>query len=65
MMWEALAFGALMVASCLAGLWLGWTARDRAAVRSGDQSLKVVEPPLKEPIDLPMWTAIPKEDEEV
>ena len=65
MMWEALLFAALTVASCLAGLWLGWTARDKVAVRDGEKPLPFVEPPLKEPIELTMWTAPRKEDEEI
>ena len=64
MMWEALLFAVLMVGSCLLGLYLGWTARDRAAVRDGDKPLQLLQLPVKDPIDLPMWTAPKKEEAE-
>ena len=63
-MWEALAVALLAVLSLVSGLYLGWTARDRVAVKAGDQSLPLREPPLKDPIELEVFRPLMKEEDD-
>lgn len=57
-MWLVAAVTAVVAPSLLLlGLWLGWTARDRVAVARSEERMPLVTVPLKDPIEIPLWTS--------
>ena len=66
-MWEALAFSFLVLTALILGLYLGWTARDKVAVRDGEKPLNLIQPPVADPIELEVFRPLmtDPENEEV